>query len=279
LFRGKVVSDGADKLARDLGHTGQFEKRVEDNETGLYYYGYRYYSAELGRWLSRDPIGEQGGVNIYAYVFNSSVNAHDYQGTTPQGYITKKILNKALLPLYSRLISDLATKTITKNKNKSFIDRHCTGPDAYKVFHKHWLRTQIRFGTGVSTRLKLRMHNRTILNKKIPTNINQKTAWVNVKTVLILDWICIRCSCDEDLVVKGAQTWRNVQNKSKKHLSKQKAHIPLNYKDLKKHSPIPLPPKIGGVPISVSLELQAAPYREKRVEGQHTVFNFACQSY
>ena len=29
---------------------------VADDETGLVYYNYRYYSAELGRWLSRDPI-------------------------------------------------------------------------------------------------------------------------------------------------------------------------------------------------------------------------------
>ncbi|MDI6810029.1 MAG: RHS repeat-associated core domain-containing protein, partial [Candidatus Eisenbacteria bacterium] len=34
--------------------------RRTDTETGLLYYGYRYYSPELGRWLSRDPIGEMG---------------------------------------------------------------------------------------------------------------------------------------------------------------------------------------------------------------------------
>ncbi|WP_446011594.1 RHS repeat-associated core domain-containing protein, partial [Candidatus Electrothrix sp.] len=39
--------------------------------TGLYYYGYRYYSPELGRWMSRDPIGEDGGLNLYGFVGNS----------------------------------------------------------------------------------------------------------------------------------------------------------------------------------------------------------------
>ena len=38
----------------------RFSTKYLDAETGLYYYGYRQYSPELGRWLSRDPIGEEG---------------------------------------------------------------------------------------------------------------------------------------------------------------------------------------------------------------------------
>ena len=36
----------------------------------LYYYGYRHYAPELGRWLSRDPIGESGGENLFTFVKN-----------------------------------------------------------------------------------------------------------------------------------------------------------------------------------------------------------------
>ena len=39
----------------------RFSTKYHDDETGLVYYGYRYYSPNLGRWLSRDPIGERGG--------------------------------------------------------------------------------------------------------------------------------------------------------------------------------------------------------------------------
>jgi RHS repeat-associated protein len=46
----------------------------------LYYYGYRYYDPMTGRWLSRDPIGEAGGVNLYAFVGNSSPARMDYLG-------------------------------------------------------------------------------------------------------------------------------------------------------------------------------------------------------
>lgn len=41
----------------------RFSTKYQDDETDLLYYGYRYYDASTGRWLSRDPIEEQGGLN------------------------------------------------------------------------------------------------------------------------------------------------------------------------------------------------------------------------
>lgn len=57
-----------------------FSTKQRDRETGLCYYGFRYYSPELGRWLSRDPIGERGGRNLYGMVGNDAVNQWDYLG-------------------------------------------------------------------------------------------------------------------------------------------------------------------------------------------------------
>ncbi len=51
-----------------------------DEESEHYYFGYRYYSPRLGRWLSRDPLGEAGGFNLYAYCGNDPVNRHDPTG-------------------------------------------------------------------------------------------------------------------------------------------------------------------------------------------------------
>ncbi len=58
----------------------RFSSEYHDDETGLVYYNYRYYSPELGRWISRDPIEEEGGVNLYAMVENSPVNKIDLYG-------------------------------------------------------------------------------------------------------------------------------------------------------------------------------------------------------
>ena len=44
----------------------RFSTKYFDPETDLYYYGYRYYSPTLMRWLNRDPIEEEGGMNLYA---------------------------------------------------------------------------------------------------------------------------------------------------------------------------------------------------------------------
>jgi RHS repeat-associated protein len=51
--------------------------------SGLYDYGYRFYSHSMGRWINRDPIQEEGGVNLYAMVGNSPTNAIDVYGLNP----------------------------------------------------------------------------------------------------------------------------------------------------------------------------------------------------
>ena len=48
----------------------RFSTKYTDDETGLIYFGYRFYSPQLGRWLNRDPLGEYDGVNLAAYCRN-----------------------------------------------------------------------------------------------------------------------------------------------------------------------------------------------------------------
>jgi RHS repeat-associated protein len=58
----------------------RFSTKYADDETGLYYYGYRYYSPPEGRWVNRDPIGEAGGFNPYAFLQNRVLGEIDRQG-------------------------------------------------------------------------------------------------------------------------------------------------------------------------------------------------------
>jgi RHS repeat-associated protein len=58
----------------------RFSTKYLDTETNLYYYGYRYYDSDLGRWLNRDPIEEEGGLNLYGFVENNPVNFVDALG-------------------------------------------------------------------------------------------------------------------------------------------------------------------------------------------------------
>ena len=60
--------------------TYRFSTKPLDFETGLYYYTYRYYDPATGRWLSRDPIGERGGLNIYIFNGNDGLVRIDLLG-------------------------------------------------------------------------------------------------------------------------------------------------------------------------------------------------------
>jgi len=54
--------------------------KYTDAESNLVYYGRRYYDPKDGRFVGRDPLGEQGGTNLYAFVTNGPVNLWDYLG-------------------------------------------------------------------------------------------------------------------------------------------------------------------------------------------------------
>jgi len=65
-------------LATSFAH--RFSTKPVDGPTGLYYYGYRYLDPASGRWPSKDPLEEEGGVNLYGLLKNDGVNALDYLG-------------------------------------------------------------------------------------------------------------------------------------------------------------------------------------------------------
>ena len=60
-----------------------------DDETDLVYYGYRYYNPSAGRWLSRDPMGEPGGQNLFVFVFNNPTGFVDALGMDALTYTSE----------------------------------------------------------------------------------------------------------------------------------------------------------------------------------------------
>jgi RHS repeat-associated protein len=75
-----------DPFGKPMGSSGsinqpmRFSTKPYDDQTGLSYYGYRFYNPALGRWLTRDPIGEDGGINLYEFTKNDPVNRMDPDG-------------------------------------------------------------------------------------------------------------------------------------------------------------------------------------------------------
>jgi RHS repeat-associated protein len=64
-----------------LRNNFQYTAREFDSETNLYFYRARYYDPSAGRFISGDPIGFNGGVNFYAYVYNAALSFVDPTGT------------------------------------------------------------------------------------------------------------------------------------------------------------------------------------------------------
>ncbi len=58
----------------------RFRGQYADEETGLFYNRHRYYDPKLGRYISPDPIGIEGGLNPFAYAANCPTSAVDPDG-------------------------------------------------------------------------------------------------------------------------------------------------------------------------------------------------------
>jgi RHS repeat-associated protein len=74
----------------------QFSTKHLDFDMGTIYFGYRFYDTNAGRWLSRDPLAEAEGANLYSFIGNNAINSIDPDGrlklelTQIEGPIPKK---------------------------------------------------------------------------------------------------------------------------------------------------------------------------------------------
>ncbi|WP_430738605.1 RHS repeat-associated core domain-containing protein [Pseudomonas putida] len=64
----------------------------ERDATGLYYYGWRYYQAELGRWLSADPGELIDGANLFRFCRNNPIRLNDPDGRDPHEILQENFL-------------------------------------------------------------------------------------------------------------------------------------------------------------------------------------------
>ena len=78
---GSTAFRAADSVLDHNPKRYRFAGKERDRDTGLVYFGARYYVPWLGRWLSSDPAGLAGGSNAFVYAGNSPTSRHD-----PEGY-------------------------------------------------------------------------------------------------------------------------------------------------------------------------------------------------
>jgi RHS repeat-associated protein len=109
-------------MADDFRHrfsTKAFEAAGDSALPALYYYGYRYYAPRHGRWLSRDPLGEEGGLLLYGFCGNGPLGAVDALGEAPfgsiRGLLGNQIVGRVLqreLRGFRDAVRDLGAQTV-----------------------------------------------------------------------------------------------------------------------------------------------------------------------
>jgi uncharacterized protein RhaS with RHS repeats len=86
-------------------------------------YGYRYYDPVTGRWPSRDPIEERGGVNLYGFVGNGGVNWWDALGLAPQGDLNPDAPECSCFRAYIEYAPDFFGGTHPNEGRNPFVDK------------------------------------------------------------------------------------------------------------------------------------------------------------
>jgi RHS repeat-associated protein len=77
-----------------------------DQETGLHYNYFRYYNPQTGRYVTPDPIGLEGGINLFAYVENNPVNLIDPYGLLGWDTVIRQLLKQAAKYLLKKGMGD-----------------------------------------------------------------------------------------------------------------------------------------------------------------------------
>ena len=77
----KIYDDKGNGISHtEIGNPWRYRAKRIDDETGLIYFGKRYYDPQIGRWTSQDPAGTIDGPNLYTYVHNNPLARLDHFG-------------------------------------------------------------------------------------------------------------------------------------------------------------------------------------------------------
>jgi RHS repeat-associated protein len=142
---GEVITSTGNTSAFDY----RFSTKPQDAVTGWNYYGYRWYDAVAGRWASRDPIEEDGGVNLFGFLYNNTQNKIDILG------LILECLNEEAKTDVEKVRNGSETgkknvEQLEKSKNKHTVDTTSGGGSSNKPHDKKGLDDR-KNGTGTGT--------------------------------------------------------------------------------------------------------------------------------
>ena len=154
---GKItVASGSDPDDFDF----RFSSEVFEHETGLVYYNYRYYSPELGRWITRDPIGERGGWNLYGMAGNRTINRWDNLGWDDWFFYTTPAPDANAQTILYNLELVLVNPTFKMQKER---DNTCFYPDCTR--YRLSCSVEVSIKGDIAVKMPI-LHNRDELSER-----------------------------------------------------------------------------------------------------------------
>ena len=126
-YGGLVTSEG--NMAQE--NKFRFSCEYMDDELGLIYYNYRHLNPRDGRWISRDPIMEQGGWNLYSYIYNSPTISNDIIGLYTVSYEVN--LGVIGAPFYAKIQGEIQTNPYFKVSGEFYAAWQWTIPGVKKI--------------------------------------------------------------------------------------------------------------------------------------------------
>ena len=100
----------------DSGYDGS------DGHAEVFYYGFRYYDAATGRWPSRDPIRESGGLNLYVFVGNDAVAMVDVLGLHTIGDAVDSLRDQGVEPAIPAILSPYSYQAARYSDTQKFVE-------------------------------------------------------------------------------------------------------------------------------------------------------------
>ena len=94
-----------------------------------------------GRWLNRDPIEEEGGLNLYAFVLNSPLDYIDLKGNVPYNEFQSEELTEAYQSAVCAIIANFVRKQLNTSKERTAWDNYVSGSRAnIQLSSQNWSR-------------------------------------------------------------------------------------------------------------------------------------------
>ena len=150
-YGGLVTSEG--NMAQE--NKFRFSCEYMDDELGLIYYNYRHLNPHDGRWISRDPIMEQGGWNLYSYIYNSPTISNDIIGLYTVSYEVN--LGVIGAPFYAKIQGEIQTNPYFKVSGEFYAAWQWTIPGVKKIdkLASKYLGIHFDAGIRVGTKAKI----------------------------------------------------------------------------------------------------------------------------